>query len=229
LGLSRTPDVEARKAVDDRIASLHGGVPFDPILREAEKHREQHGPACGLYPAGPRVMRLAATILRAARPMRILDLGAGFGYSSLWLARACDPDAKVEAIDHFQEHVARAEGFAQHSGLAHKVDFIVGDVSDVLDDLKGTYDFIHDDAWFAAAPPYYERVLALLRPGGTLTMPNWFLLEDAITGKPRRDWSELAGPDWPASTIAYAKRLANDNRLEVARCVSPPLAVAVRR
>jgi len=44
--------------------------------------------------------------------------------------------------------------------------------------------------------------------GGVLTMPNWFLLEGALSAHPRRGWSELAGPDWAATTIAYTELTA---------------------
>ena len=72
-------------------------------------------------------------------------------------------------------------------------------------------------------------MIELLSPGGALTMPNWFLLEDALSGKPRRDWSEFAGPRWRESTIAYAERLARESRLYVTWILSPPLAIAIKR
>jgi hypothetical protein len=59
-------------------------------------------------------------------------------------------------------------------------------------------------------------------------MPNWFLLEDAITGAPRRDWSEFAGPSWATDTLAYAEKLSRDPRLEVSWSLDPPLGIAVK-
>ncbi|GEM_PF-3562645 len=221
-------DFEKRRIVNDRILELYRGDPFEEITREAEIHRASHGAGCGLFPAGPHVMRFVATVARGAQPRRVLDLGTGFGYSAIWIASTCDEECVVEAIDLFSEHVAQAERFASHFGLADRIKFIVGEVSKVLERLEGPYDLIHDDAWFAAEPPYFDRLIELLRPGGTLTMPNWFLLEDAITGEARRDWAEFAGPNWAASTLTYAERLAADSRLSVAWSVSPPLAVAVK-
>jgi predicted O-methyltransferase YrrM len=218
----------ARARIADSILALHGGDPYAAVIREAEVHRESHGTACGLYPAGPHVMRLAATLVRASGSTRILDLGAGFGYSSFWLARAAGPHARLEAIDRFPEHVARARAFAAEFGLSDRIAFEAGDVAEVLARRDGPYDFIHDDAWFAATPPHYERVVALLRPGGTLSMPNWFLLEDALRGTPRRDWSEFAGPTWTTDTLAYAEKLSRDPRIEVSWSLDPPLGIAVR-
>ena len=106
------PDFEQRRAVNERILDLYGGDPFAEVVREAERHRQSHGPECGLFPAGPLVMRSVATIVRAAKPQRVLDRGTGFGYSALWIATACEDSATIEAIDVFPEHIDRAEVFA---------------------------------------------------------------------------------------------------------------------
>ncbi len=53
--------------------------------------------AAGSTPPGPRVMSLAAQVVRTARAKKILDLGSGLGYSTLWLAEAAPPDAAVLA------------------------------------------------------------------------------------------------------------------------------------
>lgn len=195
----------------------------------AEAHREAHGADCGLYPAGPSVMRLAATLVHAAGAKRLLELGCGVGYSTLWLAGAAGDGARVDAVDRFAEHVGMGRRFAWDAGLEERIRFHAGPAGDVLRSLHGPYDWIHDDAWFAAAPDYFEPMLALLRPGGTLSLPNWFLLEDALRREPRRDWSAFAGPDWRARTLRYAERLASDPRLHVAWSHWPALAIAVRR
>lgn len=223
------PDSEQRQFVNERLAELYGDDPFDEVVRSAEVHRESHGSQCGLYPAGPQVMHLAATIVRATGARRILDLGTGFGYSALWLATAAGEDGTVDAIDRFPEHVAAAREFAVRFGLSNRIAFVAGEVSSVVDGLSPPYDLIHDDAWFAAKPPYLERVLQLLRPGGTLTMPNWFLLEDALRGHARRDWVEFAGPEWAESTLAYARHLSSHPMLHVSWSFFPPLGIAVKR
>ena len=173
-------------------------------------------------------MRLAATVARACRAQRMLDLGAGIGYSALWLASAVD-GATVEAVDRFAEHVTIGKEVVETAGFSGQISFIRGEVVDVLDNLHGSYDLIHDDAWFAWEPPYLERVVQLLRPHGVLTMPNWFLLEDAIVGEPRRDWAEFAGPEWAEGVIAYARRLGTHPSFYVTWSIEPPLAVAVKR
>jgi protein-L-isoaspartate O-methyltransferase len=173
-------------------------------------------------------MGLAATFVRAAAARRILDLGTGFGYSALWLALAGGPDARVVAIDQFEEHVVEGRRLAETAGLAGRVEFIAGDVAEVVQRLEGPYDFVHDDAWFAARPSYFERVIELLRPGGVLSMPSWFLLSDAVLGKRHKRWARFAGDRWEEATLAYARQLAADRRLHVTWTTSPPLGIAIK-
>lgn len=221
-------DLERRRRVGAELVRLTGGDPFSLVAAAAEEHRAHHLQGCGLYSAGPSVMRLAATFARAGGARRVLDLGTGFGYSALWLADAIGPTGHVTAIDRHDEHIGEARRFAAQFGLDDRTTFVVAEVDDALRDLDQPFDLVHDDAWFAQEPSYLDAMLGALRPGGMVTMPNWFLLEDAVTGEPRNEWAAFAGPEWAAATRRYAARLLADDALHVTFVVSPPLGVVVK-
>ena len=172
-------------------------------------------------------MQLVAALARAAGVTSALDLGSGLGYSTLWIASAIDAGSVI-GIDDDPIHTTRATDIAAEVGLADHVRYVTGKVSDVLSDLDGPFDMIHDDAWFARTPDHFEAMLALLRPGGLLTMANWFLLVDAITGLPRNDWNAFAGPQWADNTFEYARMLARRTDLRVTWVTTPPVAFATR-
>lgn len=173
-------------------------------------------------------MHLVTSIARASGARRVLDLGSGLGYSTLWLADAVGPDGEVIGIDEDSLHTAAAEQIAIDAGLSKTVSYRTGRVVDVLPELTGTFDLIHDDAWFAGTPDHLESMLDLLEPGGVLTMANWFLLIDALTGEPSNDWESLAGPDWATRTLEYAERLAARTDLSVNWITKPPLGMATK-
>jgi len=54
--------VASRRELNEQLLELHGGDPFAHIVATAAQHRRRHSRVahCGLYPAGPHVMRLAA-------------------------------------------------------------------------------------------------------------------------------------------------------------------------
>ena len=215
--------------VEASLLELYGGDPFAANIHAADEHRAAHGPGCGLYPAGPHVMRLVAVLVRASGSTRILDIGTGFGYSALWLAEAAGVGARIEAIDRFEEHLVAARRFAERAQLAVRISFMHGEASEVVPQLTGPYDLVHDDGWFAAQPDYFGRVVELLRPGGLLTMPNWFLLSNALTGARHEQWSQFGGEGWEDATVRYAHILASDSRIDITWTVSPPLGIAVKR
>lgn len=45
-------------------------------------------------------------------------------------------------------------------GFGHKVSYVAGHVADVLPTDDGSFDMIHDDAWFAKAPTTLRSCLA---------------------------------------------------------------------
>ena len=78
-------------------------------------------------------------------------------------------------------------------------------------------------------PAYLDTMVGLIRPGGLLAMSNWFPLEDAVTGKPKMDWTSFGfGPDWPNRIQAYAQKLASHPRLRLAFTIQPWLGLAVK-
>lgn len=72
-------------------------------------------------------------------------------------------------------------------------------------------------------------MLGLLRPGGLLTMANWFLLVDALTGEPRHDWANFAGRGWAAHTVDYARLLARRPDIQMTWVTNPPVGFATTR
>ena len=211
------------------LVDLYGGDPYAHVRAASDEHREAHGADCGVYPSGPIKMRLISTLATACGAKRILEIGCGLGYSALCLAEAAGPDGHVDTIDRFGEHVEIARRFAAEAGYAGRIQVIEGEGADILVTLTGPYDIVHDDAWFAQEPPYLQRMVDLLRPGGLIALSNWFLLEDAITGKAQTDWSASAGPNWADDVMAYARRLASHPQLSLALAPDPWLGLAVKR
>ena len=209
------------------LLALVGGDLFADVRSRSESHQRQHG--CGLHNAGGPQMQLVASLGRLVAPTSILDLGCGLGYSTLWLASIVQPGGRVIGIDNDPAHVSEAAAIADEFGYADRVEYWCGSVADMLGRIDEPVDMIHDDAWFAERPAHLDAMVDLIRSGGLLTMVNWFLLVDAITGSPRDDWECFAGESWAAATTQYARELASRPDLHVTWLQSPPIAFATRR
>ena len=86
-------------------------------------------------PAIPEVDRR----LRGEPPARVADLACGTGWSSIAMAQAY-PTITVDGFDLDQDAVAIARKYAEQAGVADRVRFAVGDVSDP--GTAGRYDLV---------------------------------------------------------------------------------------
>lgn len=213
-------------SVAHQLMDLAGGDKFGDVRQMSEDHQRRHG--CGLHNAGGPQMQLVAALARAANVKTVVDLGCGLGYSTLWLADAVGKTGHVIGIDDDPGHIAEAERIAGEFGWTDQITYRTGRVADVLQTLDGSVDMIHDDAWFATEPEHLETMIRLVRPGGIITMVNWFLLVDALTGEPRNDWEAFAGPNWAHDVAAYAQLLADREDISINWITSPPVALVTK-
>ncbi len=139
-----------------------------PVFIEMEKraHRED-------FPAvGPQVGVLLELLARAVGAKYILELGSGFGYSGLWLAKALPPDGKIILTDLEEKNRKLAEKNFKRLGMEELLDFRVENAMQVLTEEPGPFDIIYNDV----DKEDYVHVLELahprLRKGGLFISDN---------------------------------------------------------
>jgi len=159
-------------AVDDYITSSVVG--HDPVLEGALERSAAAGlPAISVSPPQGKLLFLLA---RAMRARRILELGTLGGYSTIWLARALPRGGRVVTLELEPAHAAVAADNLRRANLARRVDIRVGPALDTLDQLIAQavkpFDLVFIDADKPRIPDYYERALALSRPGSMIIVDN---------------------------------------------------------
>ena len=116
-------------------------------------------------------------LVRLTGARRCLEVGVYTGYSSLAVALALPADGRIVACDVSERWTSVARRYWAAAGVAHKVDLRLATAMETLDALlaageAGRYDFVFLDADKENYLGYYERSLALLRPGGLLLADN---------------------------------------------------------
>src|SRR5207237_6183570 len=104
-------------------------------------------------------------------------VGVFTGYSSTWMALALPPDGKLVACDCSEEYTRTARRVWREAGVEDRIELRLGAAMNTLDALVAegrgnTFDMVFIDADKANYPEYYERALALLRPGGLVAADN---------------------------------------------------------
>ena len=109
---------------------------------------------------------------------RVLDIGCGFGDSTLKIASAVGPTGAAVGVDCANNFVRAAEQEAKAAGIRN-ASFFTADVQ--TDDLRGPYDhaFARFGTMFFMMPGAAMRnIRKSLKPGGMLTQVVWRKRED---------------------------------------------------
>jgi predicted O-methyltransferase YrrM len=206
--------------VDPRIGSYLKDLERieDPVLEEMEELARRKGfPIVGAH-AG----RLLSILTRATGARRVLELGSGFGYSAWWFARSLPPGGRVVCTDYSPENQALALGFLGKSGLAGRIEFLVGDALEAARTLARGFDIVFNDIDKRAYPDSLPVAVSLLRPGGL------FITDNVL-------WSGKVAESWATDPSTLAIRRFNEllhASAELEAVILPVhdgLAVAVKR
>jgi predicted O-methyltransferase YrrM len=124
----------------------------------------------------PEQGQFMALLVKLMGAKRCIEVGVFTGYSSLAVALALPPTGRIVACDVSEEYTQIARRHWEAAGVAGRIDLRIAPALDTLDGLleagDGGYDFAFIDADKGAYADYYDRLLALLRPGGLIAVDN---------------------------------------------------------
>jgi predicted O-methyltransferase YrrM len=195
-----------------------------PLLRELrEETARLPNSRMAIGPEQGRFMQLLAHAIGARR---YLEIGVFTGYSSLAMALALPADAYILACDIDAEPTAIARRYWQAAGVAERIDLRTAPALETLERFATQphelFDMAFIDADKTSVDAYYERALALVRPGGLILVDN-VLWDGAVLDPATQD----------ASTIALrniSAKAARDDRVEVSLVpVCDGLLVALKK
>ncbi|MFI6277603.1 O-methyltransferase [Streptomyces sp. NPDC050988] len=153
----------------------------DVSLREDTVLRElRDGTAAlpdGIMQILPEEAQFLALLIRLTGTCDVLEIGTFTGYSTLAMARALPPGGKVVTCDVSEDWTAMARRAWQRADMNDRIDLRLGDATATLENLlaergPASFDLVFIDADKAHYPHYYERSLALTRPGGLIVLDN---------------------------------------------------------
>jgi caffeoyl-CoA O-methyltransferase len=129
----------------------------------------------------PEQGQFMAMLIRIAGARRCLEVGVFTGYSTLCVASALPPDGHIVACDVNEAWTAIARRYWREAGVAERIELNLAPALETLDRLlaegqAGGFDFVFIDADKPNYCNYFERALALLRPGGLVAIDNtlWY-------------------------------------------------------
>ena len=140
----------------------------DGVIKEMEAYAEQHRVPI----VGPAVARLLTLLVQVSGATRIFEMGSAIGYSTIWLARAAGPKAKVFYTDGDPENARRAQEHFRKAGVAKRIEVQVGNALELVKKAPGKFDFIFNDVDKHQYPDALRAALPKLKRGGLLVTDN---------------------------------------------------------
>jgi predicted O-methyltransferase YrrM len=144
----------------------------DAVLAEMEKFAGRSkiqiiGPACG---------RLLHMLAQVSGAKRMFEMGSAIGYSTIWLARGAGPDAEIYYTDGNPDNAMRARENFRRAGVEDRIELMVGDAVELIDDVPGEFDLIFIDVDKPQYPDALRKAVPRLRSGGLLLTDNvlWY-------------------------------------------------------
>jgi len=195
--------------------------PAQAALREATRNHAHAGMQISADQG-----QFMALLVKLLGARRTIEIGTFTGYSALAVALALPADGRVLACDISDEYTRIGRPFWRQAGVEHKIELVLAPALATLDARltageAGGYDFAFIDADKANYDLYYERCLALLRPGGLIALDN--MLWNGAVARPAQDADT-------AALQALNTKLQRDERVDhTLLTVGDGLALARKR
>lgn len=143
-------------------------VSQDPLINEMEQIAKDKG-----FPiVGHQCAKRMATLCMAIGATSVVELGSGFGYSTMWLAKAVGEGGKVVHTEFDLENIETAKSFLSKAGLIERVHFHNGDGLDFLSQSDETWDAVFIDADKVQYPQALKMAVEKVREGGWIFAHN---------------------------------------------------------
>ncbi len=143
-------------------------APYSGLLGQVQSDAE----ARGIPVISHETARLLEIISRAIKPKRILEIGTAVGFTSLLMVGSLSAYGKIDTIEVDPEMAAEADGNFKKAGCSGKINLIVGDAADVLENIDKQYDFIFIDAAKGQYCRYYELCSGMVAANGMIFTDN---------------------------------------------------------
>ncbi len=139
------------------------------LLLELEQHGRREDVAIIERETG----RLLSTLVHAMQANRILEIGTGFGYATLWMGLALPPAGKIWSIDPDRESSDIARSYFERANLSDAIEILSQPALDILPTFSGrNLDIIFIDGRKDEYPEYLEICVNLLKRSGLIIIDD---------------------------------------------------------
>ncbi|MCK5198086.1 MAG: class I SAM-dependent methyltransferase, partial [Spirochaetales bacterium] len=120
-------------------------------------------------PVEPELGKFLGLIIRLTNAKRVLEIGSGIGYSTLWLGEAVKvTSGKVVTIDNHERTHKEVVQNIKEAGLDNWIEKKLGDAEDLIYTLTDNWDIIFQDGGKYLYPVIHDKIVRLTKCGGLI-------------------------------------------------------------
>lgn len=121
----------------------------------------------GIPVADDETLNFLLLMLRATKPLKILEIGTAVGLSGVAMLSKC-PEAKLTTMELEEERFLEAKKNFSDFGVSERVNAYLGDAGEILAMMDGQFDFVFLDGPKAQYEKYLFDLKRLMKPGALL-------------------------------------------------------------
>ncbi len=149
--------------------------------------------------------RVLSMLSKMMQPKRVLEIGTYTGYSAICLAEGLAPGGTLITIDINEELETRVRKYFDQSGFSSKIQYRIGNASQIIPELPGPFDMVFIDADKESYGRYYDMVIDKVREGGIILADNVLWSGKVLQEKKDKDTRAI---------VEFNKKIHIDNRVE---------------
>ena len=139
-----------------------------PLLNKIEREAK----ADGVPIIRPATQQLLRFLMAAHKPLRILEVGTGVGFSALLMKEYAPFGCRIVTIEKYEKRIPKALQNFKGAGWEEEITLLAGEAADILRGLEGSFDFVFMDAAKGQYIHFLPDVVRLLAYDGLLVSDN---------------------------------------------------------
>ncbi len=117
----------------------------------------------------PELGKFLGLIIRLTNAKKVLEIGSGVGYSTLWLGEGVKTTGgKVLTIDNHERTHKEVIRNISNAGLDKWVEKKLGNAEDIINSLSYDWDIVFQDSGKYLYPLLHEKIVNITRNGGLI-------------------------------------------------------------
>lgn len=117
----------------------------------------------------PELGKFLGLVIRLTNAKKVLEIGSGVGYSTLWLGEAVKTTGgKVLTIDNHERTHKEVVNSISDANLDNWVEKKLGNAEDIIDTLSGNWDIVFQDSGKYLYPLLHDKIVNITREGGLI-------------------------------------------------------------